>query len=227
MCNIDNLHISNMTFNIFDDVIEHVKLVREIGTVFESILLTKNRSMFPCQYDKINIFDAIIFIYTPKIRYKCLCNYCDEINHIMDNTILTKDVDGIDKFINDLSIRMATHDQSLLCRENRKVLELNLPIMSILDYGSEVYQHYFKEIKPVLETHYSINPHHPEHYENGICGMNIVDLSEMLIDWYAASKAHINGDIIKSIEVNQERFNYSEKFKNMLIRSAELLKKKI
>ena len=31
------------------------------------------------------------------------------------------------------------------------------------------------------------NRHHPEYYEDGIAGMTLVDLEEMLSDWEAAS----------------------------------------
>jgi hypothetical protein len=49
-------------------------------------------------------------------------------------------------------------------------------------------------------------------------GMNLFDVLEMFIDWYAASQRHDDGDINKSIEINKERFSLSpqlvEIFKN-------------
>jgi hypothetical protein len=35
----------------------------------------------------------------------------------------------------------------------------------------------------------------------------------MFCDWYAATKRHNNGDIMKSISINQERFGYSDDLK--------------
>jgi hypothetical protein len=61
-----------------------------------------------------------------------------------------------------------------------------------------------------------MNRHHPEHFENGIRGMNLIDLIEMFCDWYAATQRHNDGDIIMSIEINQKRFEYSDDIKAIL-----------
>lgn len=53
--------------------------------------------------------------------------------------------------------------------------------------------------------------------------MNIIDLVEMLCDWYAAIKRHVTGDIRKSIEINAERFNIPDELKSILINSVHLL----
>ncbi len=53
-------------------------------------------------------------------------------------------------------------------------------------------------------------------YKNSdISQMNLIDLIEMLCDWYAASLRHADGDIFKSIELNQERFEYSDELKQI------------
>jgi Rad3-related DNA helicase len=43
-----------------------------------------------------------------------------------------------------------------------------------------------------------------------VSNMNLFDLLEMLIDWYAATKRHNNGDIYRSVEVNRDRFDMSD-----------------
>ena len=76
-------------------------------------------------------------------------------------------------------------------------------------------------MKPALEHHYKENRHHPEHFENGIKGMTLIDLVEMISDWKAASERHNNGDIIKSIEINQKRFGYSDDIKQILLNTVQ------
>ena len=51
-----------------------------------------------------------------------------------------------------------------------------------------------------------------------------VQLLEMICDWKASSERHADGDILKSIEINQERFGYSDDLKNILINTATFLK---
>ena len=65
-------------------------------------------------------------------------------------------------------------------------------------------------MKPALDHHYKVNPHHPEYYSNGIKGMNLLDLIEMFFDWMATTKRHADGDIRKSIEINKKRFGYDD-----------------
>jgi Iap family predicted aminopeptidase len=61
-----------------------------------------------------------------------------------------------------------------------------------------------------------------EVYNNSdISQMNLVDLIEMLCDWYAASLRHNDGDIFKSIELNQERFEYSDELKQIFINTIK------
>jgi hypothetical protein len=68
-----------------------------------------------------------------------------------------------------------------------------------------------------LKHHYAANSHHPEHYENGIAGMSLLDLIEMVCDWKAATERHADGDLLRSIEQNQDRFGYSDELKSILL----------
>ncbi len=40
----------------------------------------------------------------------------------------------------------------------------------------------------MLAHHYANNSHHPEHYPDGVAGMDLFDLVEMFFDWKAASE---------------------------------------
>lgn len=53
--------------------------------------------------------------------------------------------------------------------------------------------------------------------DRGILGMSLLDLTEMLCDWKAATMRHNDGDIRKSIEINQKRFGYSDELKQILL----------
>lgn len=56
----------------------------------------------------------------------------------------------------------------------------------------------------------------------GIYGMDLLDVVEMLCDWKAAGMRHADGDILKSLEINRERFKMSDQlyriFKNTIER---------
>ncbi len=134
---------------------------------------------------------------------------------------------NVDRYINDirgcLEGRMNAHDTSKLSSPEKEVFDIYTPKLKSLTYGSDEYVEALKGMDQGLSHHYNENRHHPEHFENGFAGMNIIDIVEMLCDWKAASERHANGDIYKSFEINQKRFGYSNDVKQMFINTAEHL----
>lgn len=107
-------------------------------------------------------------------------------------------------------------EEDLFCENTAKLRELT--------YGSPEYQEALRDLGPALEHHYKMNPHHPEHWGDlGVRGMSLLDLIEMLADWYAATKRHADGDLRKSIEINKNRFNMGDDLTNLLTITAERL----
>jgi hypothetical protein len=123
---------------------------------------------------------------------------------------------NLEKIIFELLLRAVEHDQTKLQKGEIEYFDIYTPKLAGCTYGSEEYRQFLKELKPALDHHYAENRHHPEHFENGILGMNLVDLVEMFCDWYAASKRHNDGNIMKSIAINQERFRYSDELRSVL-----------
>ena len=52
--------------------------------------------------------------------------------------------------------------------------------------------------------------------------MNLIDLCELIADWKAASERHNNGNLIKSIEINAERFQIDDQLKQILLNTAKI-----
>ena len=117
--------------------------------------------------------------------------------------------DLINKFCIELIKRGDVHDQSKLEDPEKEIFDRMTPKLAGTTYMSEEYKEMLKELKPALDHHYKNNSHHPEHYDNGIDGFDLLDLVEMFLDWKAATKRHADGDIIKSIEHNATRFKMS------------------
>jgi len=129
----------------------------------------------------------------------------------------------ISTIITMLSVRIKRHDKSKLESPEKEIFDIYTPKLKNTTYGSSEYKKNLKEMKVALDHHYSDtdNTHHPEHFKNGIRDMNLVDLIEMLCDWKAATLRHADGDILKSIEVNQKRFKYSNDIKQILINTVK------
>jgi hypothetical protein len=146
--------------------------------------------------------------------------------------------------------RMIYHDKSKLESPEREVFDEFTPKLKGSTYGSEEYRQFLEHMRPALEHHYANNSHHPEHFGYLECagcfkrwpkdflgpcdrcgytqlqlrpdvkGMSLLDLTEMLCDWKAATLRHADGDLRRSIEINQERFEYSDEMKSILLNTA-------
>ena len=120
-----------------------------------------------------------------------------------------------------LKQRARVHDQSKFEEPEKSKFDEVTPKLKNLTYGSQEYKESLEELKEALQHHYENNSHHPEYYENGVYGMDLLDLVEMFWDWYAASTRHNDGDIYKSIEINEERFEITDQLKQILFNTAK------
>jgi hypothetical protein len=129
----------------------------------------------------------------------------------------------LSRMIVDLLRRQQEHDQSKLASPEVEVFDEFTPKLAGMTYGSDEYRACLAAMRPALDHHNAHNSHHPEHYPDGIRGMSLLDLAEMICDWAAASQRHRDGSILRSIEIGQERFGYSDELKQVFINTLPLL----
>jgi hypothetical protein len=122
--------------------------------------------------------------------------------------------------IKELLCREETHDQTKLQSPEVEIFDEYTPLLRDVEYGSQEYKDCMIKMKVAIEHHNANNKHHPEHYANGIKDMTLIDIVEMLCDWKASSMRHNSGNILKSIDINQQRFNYSDELKQILKNTA-------
>jgi hypothetical protein len=130
------------------------------------------------------------------------------------------------KIIYLLFIRALKHDKSKLKDPEFSVFNKYTRLLKTVTYGSEKYHQYLKLMQPALKHHYNHNRHHPEHYDNGLNDMNLIDIIEMFVDWKAASLRHKDGNIYKSIDINKDRFKYEHQLELIFLNTAKIFNKK-
>ncbi len=86
-----------------------------------------------------------------------------------------------------LLARGRTHDASKLGPEEKPTLDAVFPLLRGLSYGSPEWNALVARARPALAHHYRHNRHHPEHHADGVAGMDLFDVVEMLCDWMAAA----------------------------------------
>lgn len=87
-----------------------------------------------------------------------------------------------------LEARGSVHDASKLEEPEKSGFDVLTFKLANLTYGTDEYRAALAEGKPTIEHHYAVNTHHPEHWPDGIAGMSLLDIVEMLCDWKAASE---------------------------------------
>jgi hypothetical protein len=134
----------------------------------------------------------------------------DTLSHIKEDT------DNLLGCLNIILERIKFHDKSKLDNPEKQIFDEFTPKLKNTTYGSENYKDNLEKMGEALNHHYENNSHHPEHYSNGINGMNLFDILEMLMDWLAATKRHKDGNIMESLKINKERFNISDQLFDIL-----------
>jgi hypothetical protein len=125
--------------------------------------------------------------------------------------------------ITNLQKRAKDHDRAKLEDPEKGLFDEMTPKLKDCTYGSDQYRGYLSQLKPALDHHYRTYDHHPEHFKNGIQGMSLLSLLEMLCDWKAAGERHNGGSLEKSFEVNAKRFGIAPEVMVILRNTAEEL----
>lgn len=116
--------------------------------------------------------------------------------------------------------RITQHDLSKMQQPELPIFDEYSPKLKDSTYGSDEYFEFLAQMQVALRHHYANNRHHPEHFANGVNGMTLVDVVEMLCDWKAATERHDDGDLARSLEIQRDRFNLSDQLVDILRNTA-------
>jgi hypothetical protein len=86
-------------------------------------------------------------------------------------------------------------------------------------YGTDAYEEQKAMLDPMLEHHYANNSHHPEHYADGVNGMDLFDVMEMFFDWKAASER--GGEDTMNLTAAAARYNVSPQLLQIMQNTAQ------
>jgi len=142
----------------------------------------------------------------------------DTWNHIHE---VRKNISKICMALNDRALRhdlskMMDHIECAIFAEHAKNLQH-------IEYGSEEYDLNLEKLKPAIQQHHKHNRHHPEFHKNGINGMTLVDIVEMVCDWKAATLRNKKGNIYKSLAIQKERFGIDDQLCDIIRNTIPLI----
>lgn len=127
---------------------------------------------------------------------------------------------------NELNRRSVTHDDSKFESPEFEDYASVIDEFQKHPFGSEGYKQAKAKIDKAVKHHYERNSHHPEHYTDGIEGMDLMDLVEMVCDWKAATLNNPNapGNMENSLKFGIEKYNISPQLAKVLYNTIKNFK---
>lgn len=124
---------------------------------------------------------------------------------------------SLNRLSSDLVERGRIHDFSKFSEPELSGFSENVDNVPGMVYNSEEYSKKWLEMKPIIDIHHINNRHHPEHWPDGINEMSLLDILEMISDWKAACSRYKDGDLMKSVDINCEKYNVTPQLKQIIL----------
>lgn len=116
-----------------------------------------------------------------------------------------------------LVYRGERHDLDKLQKPDKSGWDRVSPRLDV-EFGTPAYfDHLRNNLHGILERHYEVSDHHPEHFEQGVSGMNLLNLLEFLVDVADICKQHGTGDVLESLRISVLRFKIEPQLESVLI----------
>lgn len=177
--------------------------------IYFSVVLGPNRDNYVRRIDKEEFSDGNLSELSDYDKY--LVEHITKVRSLLLN------------LADDVCNRANTHDHSKFNKDEYDLFKENFKALQNATYGSMNYNRIRNKCKQAVDLHYIRNRHHPEHHKDGIRGMNLIDIMEMVVDWMVASRQSKNGNIKESIRVGQERHNFSDDLKDIITNTVDYL----
>ena len=117
--------------------------------------------------------------------------------------------------VEELEKRAENHDNSKLQQPELNYL-IEMDKEGRKKYGSQEYFDKMKRWEKFFKHHYENNRHHPDHFSNGVEGMNLIDLCEYIVDIISYyDNMHVE-DAIKTINEQKTRFKFDDQLTQIL-----------
>ena len=113
------------------------------------------------------------------------------------------------------------HDNSKLKSPEKEAYQEMHDKLKTVKFGSEQYKRLVGD-SVAVGLHYRNNDHHPEHFEDGIHGMHLLQITEMLADMVAVSKAK-GTDVIEMLPTLMAEHGIPENFYMIFKNTIELM----
>lgn len=119
----------------------------------------------------------------------------------------------LERVVQALRARGSVHDASKLVSPEKEMFDCFRPKLDTMSIESDEYKQALVEMGEALQHHYEHNSHHPEHFPDGVNGMNLIDVVEMVCDWAAAAQR--KGEVV-NLDWARSRFGLAPQTESII-----------
>jgi hypothetical protein len=115
------------------------------------------------------------------------------------------------------------HDDSKFGKDEFPIYASMMDEFAANPFGTAGYFKAKEAISEATDRHFAANRHHPEHFQDGIEGMTLIDILEMLADWKAATMNHPEkpGCMVRSLDYAVKKYKITPQLATILLNTID------
>lgn len=141
------------------------------------------------------------------IEFEVLCDTVLHVGEVKEN---------LEIICSELRQRGDAHDRTKFEAFEFDAFVSTRPKFKEANYGSPEYQECVDAIKPAIDHHYANNRHHTAFHKDGINGMSLIDVIEMVCDWKAAARRSPNQTFEQSLSIAFKKYKIEPQLQKIL-----------
>ena len=148
------------------------------------------------------------------IEFDFLCDTLLHMSEVREN---------LEQFTAALRQRGESHDRSKLQELGFDAFVSTREKFKKANYGTPEYQECVELTRPAVEHHYSQNSHHTAYFANGVDGMSLVDVVEMISDWRAAARRSPDKTLEDTLDYAKKKYGIGDQLFGIILNTLRAL----
>jgi hypothetical protein len=131
--------------------------------------------------------------------------------------------ENLEVMIHDLKVRGINHDRSKFQEPEFSTFCETRPEFKKVNFGTKEYDAVVDKARLAVTHHHLSNRHHTAFYANGVQGMTLLDILEMLADWKAASRRSPGLSFADSLSRAFKKYEINETMQQFILNTIQYL----
>ncbi|MCQ9208915.1 MAG: DUF5662 family protein [Omnitrophica bacterium] len=149
----------------------------------------------------------------------------NDLDFLTDTILHISEVrENLEIMTGELTRRGLTHDRTKLQAFEFDAFVSTRDKFKKANYGSKEYQECVDATKPAIDHHYKHNSHHTGFHADGINGMTLIDIMEMVADWRAAARRSPDKTLFDTLDYCFKKYKIEKQLRAIIMNTLVRLK---